>query len=77
MSTVTATSDAEQAADAIAAPLRAAGLRSRRPGIVPGTAQGQPGRAAARRGARKPILLLAHTDVVPAKGGTGRWIRSS
>src|SRR3954469_6641955 len=66
--TTTATGDTKQAAEAMAARLRAAvfgegGFRGSPPAPRKGTlvARLQGG------GARKPILLLAHLDVVPAR----------
>src|ERR1700704_2998898 len=66
--TVTATGDTKQAAEAMAARLRAAGFAEgdvqvfspapRKGTLVPGL-RGP--------GAQKPILLLAHLDVVPAR----------
>src|SRR6202035_1555758 len=78
INTVTATGDTAQAAEATPARLKAAGfpdadvhafqtsprkgnLLSRRPPRRGTLAAGRPG-----PGARKPILLMAHLDVVPA-----------
>ena len=66
--TVTATGDTAKAAEAMAARLRAAGFSDGDVQVF--TPKPRKGNLVARlrgTGARKPILLLAHTDVVPAK----------
>src|SRR6202165_928153 len=68
INTVTATGDTAQAAEAMAARLRAAGFTA--PDLQVFTPAPRKGNLVARlrgTGARKPILLLAHIDVVEAK----------
>jgi len=68
INTVTATGDTAKAAAAMAARLRAAGFTA--PDLQVFTPAPRKGNLVARlrgTGARKPILLLAHIDVVPAK----------
>jgi len=67
LNTVTATGDTARAAEAIAARLRAAGFADA--DIKVFSPAPRKGNLVARlhgTGARKPILLLAHIDVVPA-----------
>ncbi|MGZ5102153.1 MAG: M20/M25/M40 family metallo-hydrolase [Usitatibacter sp.] len=68
INTVTATGDTAKAAEAMAARLRAAGFTA--PDLQVFTPAPRKGNLVARlrgSGARKPILLLAHIDVVEAK----------
>src|SRR5208337_1282680 len=68
INTVTATGDTGAAADAMAARLRAAGFVEDDVKVFKPVAR--KGNLVARlrgNGSRKPILLLAHLDVVPAK----------
>jgi acetylornithine deacetylase/succinyl-diaminopimelate desuccinylase-like protein len=68
INTVTETGDTHQAAQAMAARLRAAGLRESDVQVF--TPAPRKGNLVARlrgTGARKPVLLLAHLDVVPAR----------
>src|ERR1700681_361456 len=68
INTVTATGDTAKAAEAMAARLRAAGFTA--PDLQVFTPALRKGNLVARlrgTGARKPILLLAHIDVVEAK----------
>ncbi|WP_375411468.1 M20/M25/M40 family metallo-hydrolase [uncultured Bradyrhizobium sp.] len=66
--TTTATGDTRQAADAMAARLRAAGFAEGDVQVfAPAPRKGNLVARLRGTGARKPILLLAHTDVVPAK----------
>jgi acetylornithine deacetylase/succinyl-diaminopimelate desuccinylase-like protein len=68
INTVTATGDTARAAEAMAARLRAAGFTA--PDLQVFTPAPRKGNLVARlrgTGARKPILLLAHIDVVEAK----------
>src|SRR6202011_5279276 len=65
--TTTATGDTGRAADAMAARLRAAGFgESELQGFKPAPRKGNLVPRLRGSGARKPILLLAHLDVVPA-----------
>jgi acetylornithine deacetylase/succinyl-diaminopimelate desuccinylase-like protein len=67
INTVTATGDTARAAEAMAARLRAAGFEG--PDVQVFTPAPRKGNLVARlrgAGTRKPILLLAHLDVVPA-----------
>src|SRR6202022_855508 len=67
INTVTATGDTAQAAEAMAARLRAAGIAE--PDIHVFHPAPRKGNLVARlhgTGQRKPILLMAHLDVVPA-----------
>ena len=67
INTVTATGDTHRAAEAMAARLRAGGLCGRRRSCVsPAPRKGNLVARLRGSGARKPILLLAHIDVVPA-----------
>src|SRR5215475_4963107 len=68
INTVTATGDTARAAEAMAARLRAAGFSG--PDVQVLSPAPRKGNLVARlrgTGARKPILLLAHLDVVPAR----------
>jgi acetylornithine deacetylase/succinyl-diaminopimelate desuccinylase-like protein len=66
--TTTATGDTKQAADAMAARLRAAGFAEGDLQVFyPAPRKGNLVARLRGTGARKPILLLAHTDVVPAR----------
>src|SRR6476469_4061848 len=68
INTVTATGDTAKAAEAMAARLRAAGFTG--PDLHVFTPAARKGNLVARlrgTGARKPILLLAHLDVVEAR----------
>src|SRR5215475_15781154 len=68
INTVTATGDTARAAEAMAARLRAAGFSG--PDVQVLSPAPRKGNLVARlrgSGARKPILLLAHLDVVPAR----------
>ncbi len=66
--TTTATGDTRQAADAMAARLRAAGFAEGDVQVFsPAPRKGNLVARLRGTGARKPILLLAHTDVVPAR----------
>src|SRR4051794_32195285 len=68
INTVTATGDTDKAAKAMAARLRAAGFAE--PDLQVFTPAARKGNLVARlrgTGARKPILLLAHLDVVEAR----------
>ena len=68
INTVTATGDTDKAAEAMAARLRAAGFAE--PDLQVFTPAPRKGNLVARlrgTGARKPILLLAHLDVVEAR----------
>jgi acetylornithine deacetylase/succinyl-diaminopimelate desuccinylase-like protein len=68
INTVTATGDAVRAAEAMAARLRAAGLSGDDVQVlVPAPRKGNLVARLRGTGKRKPILLLAHTDVVDAK----------
>ena len=70
INTVTETGDTARAAEAMAARLRAAGFAGS--DIQVFTPAARKGNLVARlrgTGARKPILLLAHLDVVPARRG--------
>jgi acetylornithine deacetylase/succinyl-diaminopimelate desuccinylase-like protein len=67
INTVTATGDTKQAAEAMAARLRAAGFAEADVQVFsPGPRKGNLVARLRGSGARKPILLLAHLDVVPA-----------
>jgi acetylornithine deacetylase/succinyl-diaminopimelate desuccinylase-like protein len=67
INTVTATGDTRQAAEAMAARLRAAGFAEADVQVLsPGPRKGNLVARLRGTGARKPILLLAHLDVVPA-----------
>lgn len=67
INTVSATGDAGRAADAMAARLRAAGFGGTDVQVLkPAPRKGNLVAKLRGSGARKPILLLAHTDVVPA-----------
>jgi acetylornithine deacetylase/succinyl-diaminopimelate desuccinylase-like protein len=67
INTVTATGDTEKAAQAMAARLRAGGLPEADVQVLsPGPRKGNLVARLRGSGARKPILLLAHIDVVPA-----------
>lgn len=67
VNTVTATGDTARAADAMAARLRAAGFPERDVhAFSPAPNKGNLVARLRGSGARKPILLLAHIDVVPA-----------
>ena len=67
INTVTETGDTARAADAMAARLRAAGFESSDVQVFkPAPRKGNLVARLRGTGARKPILLLAHTDVVPA-----------
>ena len=66
--TTTATGDTKQAADAMAARLRAAGFAEGDVQVFsPAPRKGNLVARLRGTGARKPILLLAHLDVVPAR----------
>ena len=66
--TTTATGDTKQAAEAMAARLRAAGFAEGDVQVFsPAPRKGNLVARLRGSGARKPILLLAHLDVVPAK----------
>jgi len=66
--TTTATGDTRQAADAMAARLRAAGFAEGDVQVLsPAPRKGNLVARLRGSGARKPILLLAHLDVVPAR----------
>ena len=66
--TTTATGDTKQAAEAMAARLRTAGFAEGDVQVFsPAPRKGNLVARLRGTGARKPILLLAHTDVVPAK----------
>src|SRR4051794_7402326 len=66
--TTTATGDTKQAADAMAARLRAAGFAGDDVQVFsPAPRKGNLVARLSGTGKRKPILLLAHLDVVPAK----------
>jgi acetylornithine deacetylase/succinyl-diaminopimelate desuccinylase-like protein len=66
--TTTATGDTKQAADMMAARLRAAGFAEGDVQVFsPAPRKGNLVARLRGTGARKPILLLAHTDVVPAR----------
>jgi len=68
INTVTATGDTKQAAEAMAARLRAAGFAEGDVHVLsPAPRKGNLVARLHGTGARKPILLLAHTDVVPAR----------
>jgi acetylornithine deacetylase/succinyl-diaminopimelate desuccinylase-like protein len=68
INTVTATGDTAQAAEAMAARLRAAGFADADVhAFSPAPHKGNLVARLRGTGARKPILLLAHLDVVPAK----------
>src|SRR4051794_36967242 len=68
INTVTATGDTKQAADAMAARLRAAGFAGDDVQVFsPAPRKGNLVARLRGTGKRKPILLLAHLDVVPAK----------
>jgi acetylornithine deacetylase/succinyl-diaminopimelate desuccinylase-like protein len=68
INTVTATGDTKQAAEAMAARLRAAGFAEGDVHVLsPGPRKGNLVARLRGTGARKPILLLAHLDVVPAR----------
>jgi hypothetical protein len=67
INTVTATGDTARAAEAMAARLRAAGFADRDVHVLsPAPRKGNLVVRLRGTGARKPILLLAHLDVVPA-----------
>jgi acetylornithine deacetylase/succinyl-diaminopimelate desuccinylase-like protein/enamine deaminase RidA (YjgF/YER057c/UK114 family) len=67
INTVTATGDTKQAAEAMAARLRAAGFAEGDVQVLsPAPRKGNLVARLRGTGARKPILLLAHSDVVPA-----------
>jgi acetylornithine deacetylase/succinyl-diaminopimelate desuccinylase-like protein len=67
INTVTATGDTKQAAEAMAARLRAAGFAEADVQVFsPAPRKGNLVARLRGSGARKPILLLAHLDVVPA-----------
>jgi acetylornithine deacetylase/succinyl-diaminopimelate desuccinylase-like protein len=67
INTVTATGDTARAAEAMAAPLRAAGFSDADVQVFsPAPRKGNLVARLRGTGARKPILLLAHLDVVPA-----------
>jgi acetylornithine deacetylase/succinyl-diaminopimelate desuccinylase-like protein len=67
INTVTATGDTQRAAEAMAARLRAAGFAdSDVQALSPAPRKGNLVARLRGTGARKPILLLAHIDVVPA-----------
>src|SRR5881227_794747 len=66
--TTTATGDTRQAAEAMAARLRAAGLAGEDVQVFsPAPRKGNLVARLRGTGKRKPILLLAHLDVVPAR----------
>src|SRR4030088_1417424 len=66
--TTTATGDTRQAAEAMAARLRAAGFAEGDVRVLsPAPRKGNLVAGLRGSGARKPILLLAHLDVVPAR----------
>src|SRR3954453_2538575 len=68
INTTTATGDTKQAADAMAARLRVAGFAEADVQVFyPAPRKGNLVARLRGTGGRKPILLLAHTDVVPAK----------
>jgi acetylornithine deacetylase/succinyl-diaminopimelate desuccinylase-like protein len=68
INTVTATGDTKQAAEAMAARLRAAGFAEADVQVFsPAPRKGNLVARLRGTGARKPILLLAHLDVVPAR----------
>jgi acetylornithine deacetylase/succinyl-diaminopimelate desuccinylase-like protein len=68
INTVTETGDTARAAEAMAARLRAAGFaRSDVQVFTPAPRKGNLVARLRGTGARKPILLLAHLDVVPAR----------
>jgi acetylornithine deacetylase/succinyl-diaminopimelate desuccinylase-like protein len=68
INTVTATGDTAKAAEAMAARLRAAGFDGRDLQVLsPKPAKGNLVARLRGTGARKPIMLLAHTDVVEAR----------
>src|SRR4029077_19933156 len=68
INTVTNTGDTERAADAMAARLRAAGLDAADVQVFkPAPRKGNLVARLRGTGARKPLLLLAHIDVVEAK----------
>jgi acetylornithine deacetylase/succinyl-diaminopimelate desuccinylase-like protein len=68
INTVTETGDTHQAAEAMAARLRAAGLGGADVQVfMPAPRKGNLVARLRGTGARKPILLLAHLDVVPAR----------
>jgi len=68
INTVTATGDTDRAAQAMAARLRSAGLPAADVQVLsPGPRKGNLVARLRASGARKPILLLAHLDVVEAK----------
>jgi len=68
INTVTATGDTLRAADAMAARLRAGGFDAADVQVLsPGPRKGNLVARLRGTGARKPILLLAHTDVVEAR----------
>jgi acetylornithine deacetylase/succinyl-diaminopimelate desuccinylase-like protein len=68
INTVTATGDTKQAAEAMAARLRAAGFAEADLQVLsPAPRKGNLVARLRGSGARKPILLLAHLDVVPAR----------
>jgi acetylornithine deacetylase/succinyl-diaminopimelate desuccinylase-like protein len=68
INTVTATGDTRQAAEAMAARLRAAGFAEGDVQVFsPAPRKGNLVARLRGSGARKPILLLAHLDVVPAR----------
>jgi acetylornithine deacetylase/succinyl-diaminopimelate desuccinylase-like protein len=68
INTVTATGDTRQAAEAMAARLRAAGFAEGDVQVFsPAPRKGNLVARLRGTGARKPILLLAHLDVVPAR----------
>ena len=79
INTVTATGDTARAAEAMAARLRAAGFTEAdvHAFFAPAPRKGNLVARLRGTGARKPILLVAHLDVVPANPRTGRSIRSS
>src|SRR5260221_8438114 len=67
INTVTATGDTARVAEAMAVPLRAAGFADADVHVFsPAPHKGNLGARLRGTGARKPILLVAHLDVVPA-----------
>jgi acetylornithine deacetylase/succinyl-diaminopimelate desuccinylase-like protein len=76
INTVTATGDTARAADAMAARLRGAGIDDVQV-FKPAPRKGNLVARLRGTGARKPILLMAHLDVVEALPPTGRSIPSS
>jgi hypothetical protein len=77
INTVTATGDTARDAEAMAAHLRAAGLGGSDVQVfVPAPRKGNLVVLLRSTGARRPILFLAHLDVVDARPETGRSILS-